>query len=153
MKKLIAFLLCLALVLSMAACGADSKTTQSEPQNTTSKVAEVPATTHQQVVAATTTVAPVSQLPQVPGIDFQYEIDNFVPDYFNSRTLRVGEKDKAQGEVWLSSGQGSIYTSDENVVTVATNGTVTAVGEGTAYVLVVGIGNMHEITRYEVKGK
>ena len=95
--------------------------------------------------------ADLSNLPEVSGVDFLYEINNFASDGTNTREIKIGETNKANAAVWA--GSGSCYSSDETVVTVAENGTVTAVGRGTAYVLIkAGLGNMFQITKYIVKG-
>ena len=92
-----------------------------------------------------------ANLPNTGSVDFAYEIQNFSSNSMNTFSLKVGQNDSPTAALWLSTGSGSAYTSDENVVTVASNGTVTAVAPGTAYVLIcASIGNMHEIYKYVV---
>ena len=46
-----------------------------------------------------------------------------------------------------------LYKSDSSVVSVSGNGTVTAIGKGTAYVVIKSnVGNMFEICKYVVNG-
>lgn len=96
--------------------------------------------------------ANLSNLPAIDGIDFANEIANFNSTALNTTTLKVGASHSPTASVWASNG-GTCYTSDETVVTVAANGNVTAVGRGTAYVIIkAGIGNMFEIYKYVVNG-
>ncbi|MBQ8732666.1 MAG: hypothetical protein IJY82_07555 [Oscillospiraceae bacterium] len=83
-------------------------------------------------------------------IDYQEMIDSFVPDYFNVTSLRIGDSHRPNAAVWLSGNAGTIYTSNDAIVTVSADGKVTAVGEGTAYVVITGLGSMYEVYRYDV---
>ena len=83
------------------------------------------------------------------GFDFNSAIAGFEETAFNTSDLKVGATDKPQAYVWLQNG-GNIYTSDASVVTVAADGTVTAVGSGTAYVAIVASTGMSELYRYDV---
>lgn len=84
-------------------------------------------------------------------LDYEAIIDSFVSDELNTYELTVGEAHAPQAKLWLKSGDGSVYTSDENVVTVTDLGKVTAVGEGTAYVIIAGTGNeMYQTYCYHV---
>lgn len=83
--------------------------------------------------------------------DYQDMIDEFVPDRLNTFELEIGEMDKPTAAVWLMSGNGTAYSSDESVVTVSDGGKVTAVGEGSAYVVIT-ISSMYEVYRYDVHG-
>ena len=84
-------------------------------------------------------------------LDYEAIIDSFVSDELNTYELTVGEAHAPQAKFWLKSGDGSVYTSDENVVTVTDLGKVTAVGEGTAYVIIGGTGNeMYQTYCYHV---
>ena len=94
--------------------------------------------------------ANLSNLPQIDGIDFAAKIENFVETSLNTTELEVGETDMPPASVWTQTG-GQCYTSDATVVTIADNGTVTAQGRGTAYVIITGIGGMNEIYKYVVK--
>ncbi len=95
--------------------------------------------------------ADLSKLPQISGVDFLYEIENFASSGVNTFDIKIGETHRANGAVWAE--KGTCYTSDETVVTIAKNGNVTAVGRGTAYVLIKSpIGSMFQVTKYTVKG-
>ena len=95
--------------------------------------------------------ADLSNIPVIDGIDFAAEIAQFSESPLNTRELKVGNTTTANAAVWAQNG-GQCFTSDASVVTVSANGTVTAVGRGTAYVIVTaGFGNMFEITKYIVK--
>jgi len=95
--------------------------------------------------------ADLSNLPQIEGIDFKAEIDNFAESDLNTYTVKIGEVHQPTASVWANGD--NCYTSDASVVTVAGNGTVTAVGKGTAYVIIKSqIGNMFEIYKYVVNG-
>lgn len=85
------------------------------------------------------------------GFDFESAIEDFVPeDDLNTYTLEIGEKHSPFAAIWAQNGGASCYSSDKSVVTVSARGTVTAVGEGTAYVAIVTVGGMYEMTRYDV---
>lgn len=93
--------------------------------------------------------ADLSDLPVIDGIDFAYEIENFVDKYPYTHEIAVGDKDKPIG---AGSSDNTYYTSDEAVAAVATNGTVTGVGKGTAYILIkFGDGDMFYIHKYTVR--
>lgn len=95
--------------------------------------------------------ADLSNVPQVPGVDFMNEILNFAEDALNTRYMKIGDMDSANASLWADNG--ACYSSDEDVVTVANNGTVTVVGKGTAYIIVVApIGGMYEVTKYVING-
>ena len=82
--------------------------------------------------------------------EFDKLIENFVPDRFNTFIMKVGQVHKPGAAVWLSSGSGTVYSSDENVVTIGEYGKVTAVGKGTAYVVIVGQTGMSKVYQYTV---
>jgi len=88
--------------------------------------------------------------PSNNGIDYRELIENFVPDHFNVIKLSVGESNKPSASVWLMSGNGCVYSSNENVVTVTDLGKVTAVGEGSAYVVISAMNTMHQVYRVDV---
>lgn len=95
--------------------------------------------------------ADLSRLPVIDGIDFEKEIENFEETPLNTKTLKVDQADSPTAAIWAQNG-GKCYTSDDSVVAVDSNGTVSAVGEGTAYVIIKsGIGNMFEMYKYKVK--
>ena len=86
--------------------------------------------------------------------DFQPYIDTFVSDNFHDIELKVGETHKANGAIWIGpNSDGGAYSSNEAVVTVNGGGQVTAVGEGTAYVVIVAGTGMSATTRYTVVKK
>ena len=101
------------------------------------------------VIIAILVISMMSVSVFAAGFDFDSAIAEFEPNAFNSSALKVGATDKPQAYIWLQNG-GNIYTSDESVVTVAADGTVTAVGEGTAYVAIVAATGMSDLYRYDV---
>lgn len=95
------------------------------------------------------TKADLSALPAIEGVDFALEIERFEPTPINTFEIKIGETDVPPAAVWAS--EGSCYTSDYSVATVAEDGTVIAVGKGTAYVVIkAGVGNMFKIYKYVV---
>ncbi len=95
--------------------------------------------------------ADLSNLPEIEGVDFLKEIENFNSTPLNTKELKVGSAHSPTASVWAQSG-GECFTSDSAVVTVADNGTVSAQGKGTAYVIIKSdIGEMFEIYKYIVK--
>ncbi|MCD7883375.1 MAG: protein kinase [Lachnospiraceae bacterium] len=76
-------------------------------------------------------------------------IDNFVSDSLNTFVLSVGGEHSPGAALWAISG-GSCYSSNEAVVTVGSGGKVTAVGEGNAYVVIIGSTGMADIYKYVV---
>lgn len=85
-------------------------------------------------------------------LDYDAIIDSFVPDSLNTFQLSVGDIHKPDAAVWLQGSRGAVYSSDESVVTVTELGKVTAVGQGSAYVIIVGGGRMNACYRYDVVG-
>ena len=85
-------------------------------------------------------------------LDYDAIIDSFVPDSLNTFQLSVGDTHKPNAAVWLQGSRGAVYSSDESVVTVTELGKVTAVGQGSAYVIIVGGGRMNACYRYDVAG-
>lgn len=78
-------------------------------------------------------------IPTLAAEDFDFEpyISDFAPTTFTDVTLNVGETDSPADSVHLSSGKGEVHVSNEAVVKVNSKGIVTAVGEGTAYVVII----------------
>lgn len=78
-------------------------------------------------------------IPTLAAEDFDFEpyISDFAPTTFTDVTLNVGETDIPTASVHLSSGKGEVHCSNEAVVKVNSKGVVTAVGEGTAYVVII----------------
>ena len=91
----------------------------------------------------------LSDLPEIEGIDFADEIDNFVEDHFNVHELDVDEKAKHGYELFARDGDGEGYSSDESVATISDKGTITAKGKGTAYVLLKA-GNSYKVEKVVV---
>ena len=95
--------------------------------------------------------ANLSNLPEIDGVNFLKQIENFNSTPLNTQELKVGEAHSPTAAIWSQNG-GECFTSDSSVVVVAVNGTVTAQSKGTAYVIIkAGIGNMFEIYKYIVK--
>ena len=83
--------------------------------------------------------------------DYDALIESFVPNGLNTVELEVGEEFKPQeATVWLNGGKGDAYTSDEKVATVTKLGKVTAVGEGTAYIIISASKDMSVVTKVTV---
>ena len=87
--------------------------------------------------------------------DYDRMIGSYVQSPLNTFELTVGDAHSPTAAVWLKNGNGSgtSYSSDENVVTVSEYGKVTAVGAGSAYVVITGLGDMFEVYRYDVYEK
>ena len=81
--------------------------------------------------------------------DFQAAIMEFQPSPFSDITLSIGQTHQPMGAVWAKSG--TCYISNAAVVTVAEDGTVTAVGAGECYVAIVASTGMYAISRYTVE--
>lgn len=126
MKKLIAVTMVLVLMVSFAGCGAVDN--------------------YLDLVGG---IVENAQAQFRPAFSYEEMIDSFVPNWNNCWDLEVGDAHKASGHIWLSDGRGSVYSSDESVVTVSSLGKVTAVGEGEAYVIITS-GSLFEVTRYTV---
>lgn len=107
-KFLLVFSLILVLSLSLAACGNEE--------------AFVP---------------DLSELPEIPHMDAEELIEDFVPDSFNVLFLKSGEKEKARSADFVLSNGGECYSTDENVATVSSSGVITGRGKGCAYIFVV----------------
>lgn len=80
--------------------------------------------------------------------DFETEISEFNPTSLNTYELKIGETHTPGAAVWADKGE--CYSSDETIVTVSSQGDVTAVSEGTAYVAIVASTGMSEVYRYDV---
>lgn len=83
------------------------------------------------------------------GYDFGPAIEEFEPTPLNTISLEVGQTDKPGASLWMDNGMATAYSSDEAVATVAQDGTVTAVGEGTAYVVFC-VNTLEKMYRYDV---
>ena len=89
-------------------------------------------------------------LPKIDGIDFEGAIKFFEENSENTVELKVGETHTHIASAWAKTGE--CYTSNEAVATVDENGVVTAVGEGTAYILIKSkIGVLFKVCKYTVK--
>lgn len=78
------------------------------------------------------------------------DILGFYPDDFNTFELAVGETHKPLASIWLADGNSKVYSYDESVVTVNASGVVTAIGEGVAYIKIIGSTGMSEMYMYVV---
>jgi len=89
-------------------------------------------------------------VPALADNDFNFHaaIDAWLPNAFNDRTLTVGQTHTPTAAVWAA--DGTCYTSDPAVVAIDAQGTVTAVGEGRAYIAIVSSTGMYEVIRYTV---
>ena len=96
--------------------------------------------------------ADLSNLPEIEGIDFAYEIEYFNSTMLNTFSLKVGDSHTPTASVWANGKDGHCFSSDESVVYAAKNGNVFAKGKGTAYVIIKGSTSMFEIYKYVVKG-
>lgn len=86
-------------------------------------------------------------------INYQTMIDSFVSSPLNTFELTIGDAHAPNAAIWLKNqaANGTAYTSDDKVVTVTELGKVTAVGEGSAYVVITAQnGAMFEVYRYDV---
>lgn len=90
----------------------------------------------------------LSELESEP--DYAAAIDDFVSDSLNTFTIKVGEAHKPTAAVWVQGGNGHTYTSDSSVVTVSNGGKVTAVSEGSAYVVIAASSTMYRVYLYNV---
>ena len=86
------------------------------------------------------------------GFDFETAIAEFKSTPLNTIALEVGETHTPTAALWAQQGMATCYSNDESIITVAANGTVTAVGEGTAYVA-IDAGSMYELYCYNVSAE
>lgn len=82
--------------------------------------------------------------------DFDAVINDFSANSFNCITLSNGQTHTPNEALWLSGSMGGTYSSNESVVTVSESGTVTAVGIGTAYVVIAAGANVYRVLQYTV---
>ncbi len=82
--------------------------------------------------------------------DYEVAIDDFVSTSLNTFTIKVGSDHKPIAAVWVKGGTGHTYTSDSSVVTVSDGGKVTAIAEGSAYVVIAADRTMYEVYLYNV---
>ena len=128
MKKLVVCLLVVTFMFALTGCKVSEKII-SEVENTLSS----------------------ANVNSSRELDYDAIIDSFVESGLNTFELYVGETHAPNASIWLKSGMGSVYTSDENVVNVTELGKVTALHEGSAYVIISAMGNtMYEVYRYDV---
>ena len=81
--------------------------------------------------------------------DFESAVSEFTSTPLNTTKLEIGKTHTPSAALWTQTGAATCYSSDENIVTVAEDGTVTAVGEGTAYVAIQSMGT-YNLYRYDV---
>ncbi len=94
-----------------------------------------------------------SETPSNSKVNWDEYIENFVPSSLNTTELYVGDSHSPNAAVWVQSGnEDKVYSDNTDVVTVSPYGKVTAVGEGEAHVVIMGLGNMHEVYLYKVYG-
>ncbi|MCD7957653.1 MAG: hypothetical protein LUG93_18280 [Lachnospiraceae bacterium] len=74
-------------------------------------------------------------------------VDDFVESLLNTFNLSVGEEDKPSAAIWMSGSNAKCYSSDTAVVTVSSQGKVTAVGTGTAYVVFMVVNGPYSLTQ------
>lgn len=86
------------------------------------------------------------------GFDFDTAIAEFKSTPLNTIALKVNETHTPTAALWAQQGIATCYSNDETVVTVSKEGTVTAVGEGTAYVA-IDTGSMYELYCYNVSAE
>lgn len=86
------------------------------------------------------------------GFDFETAIAEFKSTPLNTIALKVNETHTPTAALWAQQGIATCYSNDETVVTVSKEGTVTAVGEGTAYVA-IDTGAMYELYCYNVSAE
>lgn len=91
--------------------------------------------------------ADLSNLPEIDGIDFASEIANFTSTSLNTNTLKIGDTHKPL--TWSSAKH---YVSDTSVINVDSNGEVTAVGKGTAYLITAVDESIYNVYKYVVNG-
>lgn len=131
MKKLFAVLLVVVLMFSFTGCSVVDKL----HEKSESILSEI-------------------DVNEAKELDYNAIIESFVQSSLNTFELYIGDSHAPNATIWLKSGNGSVYTSDEGVVTVTDLGKVTAVGEGTAYVVIGAPNNsMYEVYRYDVFAK
>lgn len=71
-------------------------------------------------------------------------IEDYMPKFYNSPELSIGETFKPGAAVWCNGGDSTCYSSDESVATVSDTGLVKAVGRGTAYIVIKSSTGMEE---------
>lgn len=86
------------------------------------------------------------------GFDFDTAIAEFKSTPVNTIALKVNETHTPTAALWAQQGMATCYSNNESVVTVSKDGTVTAVGEGTAYVA-IDAGAMYELYCYNVSAE
>lgn len=147
--KVTAAILAMSAILSLTGC-ANSEKDKLEPTKTI--VAQIPDETHP-------TDEPKNEAPEETDKDneadsnakYQEMIDSFVSNKLNTFELSVGEAHKPQASLWLQTMNGEVYTSDPNVIQISDLGKVTAVGEGSAYVVIC-CATLYQVYRYDVYG-
>lgn len=86
------------------------------------------------------------------GFDFDTAIAEFKSTPLNTIALKVNETHTPTAALWAQQGIATCYSNNETVVTISKEGTVTAVGEGTAYVA-IDTGAMYELYCYNVSAE
>jgi len=81
---------------------------------------------------------------------FEKAIEGFSAQHYNVISLKVGQMHSPLASTWVMGG-GEGFTSDPSVVTIDSDGVVTAVGEGSAYIYIVAVTGMDDIYYYTVE--
>lgn len=132
-----------------------SNSTHNEVEESVTKTAEIAESDKEEISGEVDEEAVESKSPAAPsnGIDYNKMIESYVENPFNKFDLKVGDEHKPTASVWLQSGtpNGTVYTSNPNVVTISDLGKVDAVGPGSAYVVITAQGDrMFEVYLYNV---
>lgn len=104
------------------------------------------------LVAVVILITAISIPVLATGFDFDTAIAEFKSTPLNTIALKVNETHTPTAALWAQQGIATCYSNNETVVTVSKEGTVTAVGEGTAYVA-IDTGAMYELYCYNVSAE
>ncbi len=162
MKKLFALALILAVTLSFSACSVEDVLEKVIP------ALQEQSATYNKIVDGATSGELQEMLPdfgtdggketEMPEIDYQELIDNFVPDNLNTFTLSVGESHKPSASLWLNGEGGNmqtdVYSSNPAVAEVGSLGKVTGIAPGEAYIIITasnGLNSLSQVYKYIVE--
>ena len=153
-KRLITLTMAVVMMVSATGCGMNEiiSEVQKEAYRTSQSVTMTPVTTGTYGSgenSGTNQNASAAQLPEVPGVDFESEIEYFAESFDNVVTFSVGNNYRHGAAIWVQNG-GTIYTSDSSVISVAGNGNVRAEGSGVAYVIYMGRTGMYVTVKFVV---
>lgn len=82
---------------------------------------------------------------------FDRYIKEFQTGGGKTKSLEVGDTLRPSESVWIHD-SGKCYSSDPDVVIVDKKGNILAIGPGDAYVVFMGVGDMHKVYHYVVTG-